>query len=233
MTPIRLYTGPLSMFGAKAEIALLEKGLAFERIAVPFDKDDRYAPKHPEVLRVNPKGQVPVLVHGAVEVFDSTQIFEYLEDAWPEPPLWPREAAARAVARQLEMKSDEVFFPHVIRLMGLEATPQDPAAISARAAASRFYSEMNARLKTREFLAGDFSYADIAFFMAQLFGERKGAVMTGATPRLLEWRERMLSRPAVRQVAGAMGAWLKNEGRPVPEYFERGDSVKDARPLLP
>ena len=64
MPPIRLYTGPLSMFGAKAEIALLEKGLAFERIAVPFDKDDRYAPKHPEVLRVNPKGQVPVLVHG-------------------------------------------------------------------------------------------------------------------------------------------------------------------------
>ena len=154
-----------------------------------------------------------------MEVFDSTQIFEYLEDAWPEPPLWPREAGARAAARQLEMKSDEVFFPHVIRLMGLEATPQDPAAISARAAASRFYGEMNARLKTREFLAGDYSYADIAFFMAQLFGERKGAVMTGATPRLLEWRERMLSRPAVRQVAGAMGAWLKNEGRPVPEYL--------------
>jgi hypothetical protein len=53
MTTIRFYTAPLSMFGAKAEIALLEKGLAFERIAVAFDSQDRYEPKHPEVLRVN------------------------------------------------------------------------------------------------------------------------------------------------------------------------------------
>ena len=78
MNAIRLYTGPLSMFGAKAEIALLEKGLDFERIAVPFV--DRYEPKHPEVVRINPKQQVPVLIHGSVEIFDSTQIFEYLEE---------------------------------------------------------------------------------------------------------------------------------------------------------
>ena len=95
MTALTLYSGPLSMFGAKAEIALREKGQKFELVMVPFVKGDRYEPKHPEVLRINPKGQVPVLVHagpeeGAVELFDSTQIFEYLEDAFPEPPLWPR-----------------------------------------------------------------------------------------------------------------------------------------------
>lgn len=87
MNAIRLYTGPLSMFGAKAEIALLEKGLAFERISVPFF--DRYEPKHPEVVRINPKQQVPVLIHGSVEVFDSTQIFEYLEDVFPMRPRIP------------------------------------------------------------------------------------------------------------------------------------------------
>ena len=32
-----------------------------------------------------------VLVHGALEIFDSTQIFEWLEDLQPEPPLWPRD----------------------------------------------------------------------------------------------------------------------------------------------
>ncbi len=219
MTTIRLYSGPLSMFGAKAEIALLEKGLDFERIMVPFVEGDRYDPKHPEVVRINPKRQVPVLIHGDVEVFDSTQIFEYLEDAFPLPRLWPPRSADRAAARQLELKADEVFFPHVITLMRLEATPADPAAVSARAAATQFYDEMETRLEARAFLVGDFSYADIAFFMAQLFGERKGALMSGATPRLLDWRARMLDRPSVRQVAGAMAAWLASQGRPVPEYL--------------
>jgi glutathione S-transferase len=219
MNAIRLYTGPLSMFGAKAEIALREKNLDFERIVVPFVEGDRYHPKHPDVVRINPKQQVPVLIHGAVEVFDSTQIFEYLEDAFPTPALWPASAAGRAEARRLELESDEVFFPHVIRLMALEATPADPAAAAARDAASRFHEQMDARLETRPFLAGAYSYADIAFFMAQLFGERKGAIMTDATPRLLDWRARMLERPSVRKVAGDIAAWLASQARPVPEYL--------------
>ena len=48
---------------------------------VPFDMQRLYEPKHPEVLRINPKRQVPVLIHDGLEIFDSTQIFEYLEDA--------------------------------------------------------------------------------------------------------------------------------------------------------
>ena len=45
-----------------------------------------------------------------------------------------------------------------------------------------------------------FSDADIAFYRAQVFAERKGAPMTEATPRLLAWRERVVQRRAVRQV---------------------------------
>ena len=83
---------------------------------VPFEMDRLYEPKHPEVERINPKRQVPVLVDGELEIFDSTQIFEYLEDLAPSPPLWPPGAAARAHARLIEHKSDEVYFPHIIRL---------------------------------------------------------------------------------------------------------------------
>src|SRR3954465_8444845 len=114
---VKLYSGPLSMFGAKAEIALREKRVEFELELVAFSQQQGYAPKHPEVLRINPKRQVPVLIDGAVEIYDSTQIFEYCEDRWPAPPLWPGTPAARAHARQLEHGSDEVFFPHVIKLM--------------------------------------------------------------------------------------------------------------------
>ena len=214
-----LYSGPLSMFGAKAQIAALEKGLEFDLVMVPFDFTALYSPRHPEVLRINPKRQVPVLVHGDLEIFDSTQIFEYLEDLQPTPPLWPQEPRARARARLLEHKSDEVYFPHVIRLMGLQSDLQGEPAQAAIEAATRYYAEMDALLEGREFLAGSYSFADIAFYMAALFGERQGAPLTAATPRLLAWRERMTQRPAVRTVAGAMAKWLASAGRPVPAFL--------------
>ena len=61
---MKLYSAPLSLFARKVEIALREKGLAFERVMVPFSQERGYAPKHPDVLAANPKGQVPVLVDG-------------------------------------------------------------------------------------------------------------------------------------------------------------------------
>ena len=216
---IRLFSGPLSMFGAKAEIALREKGLDFELVMVPFDMQRLYEPKHPEVARINPKRQVPVLIHGDLEIFDSTQIFEYLEELKPAPALWPAGTAARAQARLLELKSDEVYFPPVIRLMGLQETPQDPAAIAARNSASRYYEETESLMADREFLAATYSFADIAFYMAQLFGERMGAPLTAATPRLQQWRDRMTARPAVRQVVGPMVAFLISQGRPIPDFL--------------
>jgi glutathione S-transferase len=216
---MRLFSGPLSMFGAKAEIAAREKGLDFELVMVPFDMQRLYEPKHPEVARINPKRQVPVLIHGDVEIFDSTQIFEYLEELQPAPALWPAATVARAQARLLELKSDEVYFPPIVRLMGLQETPQDPAAIAARGAAARFYEEMETLLADREYLAGLYSFADIAFYMAQLFGARMGAPMTEATPRLRQWRDRMTARAAVRQVIGPMAAFLVSQGRPLPDFL--------------
>lgn len=216
---MKLYSGPLSMFGAKAEIALREKGIAFDIEMVPFEMKVLYEPKHPEVVRINPKRQVPVLIDdgpgGDLELFDSTQIFEYVESLKSEPALWPADPKARARARLLEHKSDEVYFPHVVRLMS------DPKAPGAHEATARFYDEMERTLGNREWLGGSYSYADIAFYMAQLFGERMGTPMTDAHPNLQKWRERMGARPPVRQVAGAMGRYLLSIGRKLPLFLER------------
>ena len=74
----RLYSGPLSLFSRKVEIALREKGLPFEQIMVPFDQTVGYSPKHPDVIAANPKKQVPVLNDGGLMLYDSTIILEYL-----------------------------------------------------------------------------------------------------------------------------------------------------------
>ena len=223
MPTMTLYSGPLSMFGAKAQIAALEKGFAFDLVMVPFTADHRYEPRHPEVLRVNPKRQVPVLVHGEVELFDSTQIFEYFEDLQPQPLLWPASVAQRAQARLLELKSDEVFFPHVIRLMGLQDRLDEPLAQDAIARANDYYSQMEALLVDRDYLAGEYSYADIAFFMAQLFAARLGAPMGDATPRVLAWRMRVARRPAVMPVLRQFVQTLTGMERPIPAFM--GDAL--------
>ncbi len=226
MANIRLYSGPLSMFGAKAQIAALEKRIDFDLIMVPFEMKALYEPKHPDVLRINPKRQVPVLIHsgswGDLEIFDSTQIFEYLEDLAPQLPLWPVTPAERARARLLELKSDEVYFPHIIRLMGLQQTPGDPAAVAARAAAAVFYDELEAMMGDgREWLAGNaFTYADIAFYMGQIFGDRMGAPIMARHSRLISWRDRMGHRASVRAVAGAMAGYLIGENRRVPDFMQ-------------
>jgi glutathione S-transferase len=218
---IKLYSGPLSMFGAKAEIALREKGAPFELTMVEFSQERGYSPKHPEVLRVNPKRQVPVLLDDGVELFDSTQIFEYCEDRWPTPALWPSAVPERARARQLEHASDEVFFPHVIKLMGLRAKPdpvEHPDWVNARAGIQAHYLKMEAQLAGQEYLAGAFSYADIAFYMAQFFAARHTVPLTDEHVNLLAWRSRMASRPAVRPVIGRMAGYLRSIDYPVPPY---------------
>jgi glutathione S-transferase len=130
---MKLYSGPLSMFGAKTEIAVREKGVAADVEHVPFALTTLYEPKHPDVARINPKQQVPVLIDGDLELFDSTQIFEYLEDLKPDPPLWPRDRHARARARLLELESDEVFFPNVLG----EPIPVEHARVRAWRARGR------------------------------------------------------------------------------------------------
>ena len=222
---MKLYSGPLSMFGAKVEIALAEKAIDFELVMVPFEMKTLYQPKHPEVLRINPKRQVPVLIDpgsgGDLEIFDSTQIFEYLETLKPEPALWPAEPRARARARLLEHKSDEVYFPPIIRLMALQDRPDDPAAVEARGLAAHFHDEMDTMLRDRTWLAGDYSFADVSFFMAALFGERMGVPFEMRHERLQVWRNRMCARPAVAKVAGAMARYLISQGRRLPAFLMR------------
>jgi len=205
------------MFGMKAQIAAIEKGLDFELVMVPFET--AYEPKHPDVVRINPKRQVPVVIHGDLEIFDSTQIFEYLEDLKPNPPLWPNDRDTRARARLLELKSDEVYFPHIIRLMGLQEKRDDPAFAAACASAGAYYEEMNKLLAEREYLAGPYSFADIAFYMAQVFGARMGAPIDARSPDLIRWRDRVTARPAVETVLRPMMAFLAARGRGIPDFL--------------
>jgi glutathione S-transferase len=119
------------------------------------------------------------------------------------------------------MSSDELFFPHVIRLMGMRAKPdpvEQPEWIQARQGIEAYYAKMEAFLADREWLAGEYSYADIAFYMAQFFAARHTVPMEQGCDKLLAWRRRMAARAAVRPVIEAMAAYLRSIDYAVPDF---------------
>lgn len=213
---MKLYSGPLSLFSRKVELALAEKGLAAERIMVPFSQARGYSPKHPEVLAANPKGQVPVLVDGALTLFDSTLILEYLEDAYPAPPLFPAGAGPRARCRLLELTADEILVPLVTRLMHRsEPPPGDPAQREAREAAAKpaeaalaaHFVALQDELDQQQFFCGAaFGVADIALFLTILYVHRLHGPRVDALPRLAAWYARVAARPAASRVVDEIAA---------------------------
>jgi glutathione S-transferase len=210
---MRLYSGPLSLFTAKVRIALAEKGLAYERVEVGWSLARRYEPHHPDVVALNPKKQVPVLVDGDVAVYDSTLIFEYLEDRYPEPPLYPRDVAGRARCRQLEAAADEILFPHVWTLIDKGFYPaggvRDEAALAgARAAIGRICDEREKDLSDRAYLCGEFGVADIAHFVFLNAAAALGSPLREEHARLRGWFERTRARPAVAHEVAETNAFL-------------------------
>jgi glutathione S-transferase len=214
---MKLLTGPLSMFGTKARIAVAEKNAPCEIEYVPFSLKTRYNPLHPDVARLNPKGQVPVLLDGEVEIFDSTQIFEYLEEKFPEPPLWPRSIEARAMARLMELKADEIYFPNVIVLINAAADISRPECKEALEKMAAYYRDMDARLADQEFIAEGYSYADIAFFTASYFASFLGGAPDLALSHLAAWRKRIAARSAVAPIVKDVADYLAANRLPVPE----------------
>ncbi|WP_248307658.1 glutathione S-transferase family protein [Bosea sp. FBZP-16] len=207
---ITLYSGPLSLFSRKVEIALREKGLAFERIMVPFNQTTGYDPKHPEVVALNPKRQVPVLNDDGIVLYDSTIILEYLEDAYPEPPLLPVCPGARARCRLDELYADEIMLQALKPLMHRTSPPssdqtkrlaQEADALIAEHALEKHYAELEDRLAGREFFGDAVSVADIALFMSVLFSLRLGGPSLAPFDGLSRWFERLKLRPAFTQAA--------------------------------
>ncbi len=208
---MKLYSGPLSLFTAKVRIALAEKGLPYERIDVGWSLAERYLPHHPDVVRLNPKAEVPVLVDGDTVVYDSTVILEYLEDRSPSPPLLPKDAAARADARQLEAAADEIFFPQVWSLIEESFYPEppegrDPARRSeAHAALRAEYDRLEARLADRKTLCADgFSIADIGWIVMVNAASTLGAPPDAEHAGVQAWIAAMRARPAVAQELDGM-----------------------------
>ena len=92
---ITLHGSPISNYHNKVKLALLEKGVPFEEKVVDFQS------KGEALLRASPLGKIPFITTEQGSLCESQVILEWLEAAYPEPPLLPRDPFEAAKAREL------------------------------------------------------------------------------------------------------------------------------------
>jgi ganglioside-induced differentiation-associated protein 1 len=105
---LELYHHGSSACAAKVRFALAEKRLPWIGHYVDILAGEQFKP---EFLAVNPKAVVPVLVHDGEIIRESTVICEYVEDAFPESPIYPSSPVERARVRLWTKAVDEELHP--------------------------------------------------------------------------------------------------------------------------
>jgi len=167
---LTVYGSSLSPFVRKVRVVLAEKGLAYEHQQInPFAPPDWF-------LEISPLKRIPVLRDSDEAepntIPDSSVICDYLENKYPEPPLYPRAPMARARAVWFEEYADTqmmqsigpgLFFERIVkRLMGRECD-ESIVAVTLGEKLPVIFDYLENAVREREFLVRNtLSIADIA-----------------------------------------------------------------------
>jgi glutathione S-transferase len=210
---VKLLNIPISPFGTKVKMALLEKRIDFEtrepdlEAAQAGDDEELTAESSPLL-------EIPLLIDGDVAVCDSTIILEYLEDRWPHPPLLPRSPAERARVRMVEDVCDTTYEAVVWGIyetmaMGRVTGPTHDALLARGAEqVTGLNAWLERHLDDRPWLNGaDFGWGDCSAYAPVHFADRLGCPpRAGGT--LEAWLARMRERPSAQQLARELEAWF-------------------------
>jgi GSH-dependent disulfide-bond oxidoreductase len=222
--PIDLYFWPTPN-GFKITIFLEEAGLPYRIIPVNIGKGDQFKP---EFLAFSPNNRMPAIIDPEgpdgqpISVFESGAILQYL--GRKTGLFYPTDERKRVEVEQWLMWQMGGLGPMAGQTnhFRLYAPEKIPYAIERYTnETNRLYGVMNRRLADRDFLAGDFSIADIACIGWARRWERQGQDIT-QFPYLKAWIERMEARPGVQR-----GLAVKAEG----EAYDLSKD-KDAQKIL-
>lgn len=201
MAQLRLYDFRYSPFARKVRVAMAEKGIRCETIAVDLMNGGQ---RRPEYLALNPHGRVPTLVVDGRAIYESSAIIEYLDETHSDPPLLPADPLERARVRMIEETCDNAFIPAVAvvyqHTLGKPPEERDPKALDAGTKSIAILNQwLDEELAGRQFLGGDaMSTADIAALCGVEFQQMLGIGIDRGNTRLIAWRERMNAQPSVQ-----------------------------------
>jgi glutathione S-transferase len=204
--PLSLYVDAhfTSPYAMSAFVTLREKGLEFELLTLNLDTAENQTEAFAQLSLT---GRVPTLVQGEFALSESSAITEYLEEVFPQVPVYPAEPRQRARARQVQawLRSDLMPIRQerstLVVFYGLKGEPLSPVA---EAAAHKLISAAQALLADgREYLFGEWSIADVdlAVMLNRL-------ILNGDSvpANLVAYAQRQWQRPSVQE-------WVK-QARP-------------------
>ena len=179
--------------------ALEEAGIAYEERLIQDD-----AHKAPSFRALHPFGKVPVFEDAGIVLFESGAIVLHIAEK--HGVLLPREPAARARAQSWLIAALNTVDPEVMSLGDIDhfAAKEDWAMHRRPQVVRRLTERLRdvaAQLERRDFLAGDFSVADV-MMIAVLRGLRHTSLVS-EIPFLREYRDRCESRPAFQRALAA------------------------------
>ena len=202
--------------GWKASITLEELALPYKVRRIDFEKREQ---KEPWYLLLNPNGRIPTIVdhdNGGFAVFESGALMIYLAEKARR--LLPSDVKGRSLVIQWlmfqmggigpMMGQANVFFRY--------APERIPYAIERyQREVRRLFEVLDTRLKDHEFLAGDYSIADIANW-SWVRGYKWSGVTLDGLPNLTRWLDAIAERPAVKR------------GVDVPERVDLDEMIRKA-----
>jgi glutathione S-transferase len=117
MSTVELFSYEACPFAQRTRMVLIEKGIAFELTEIDLGARPSW------FLEVSPYGKVPLLRHDGRLVYESAIINQYLDEVFPQPPLMPADAYARAQVRIWMDYCETRYLPAAHRLMAERDQP--------------------------------------------------------------------------------------------------------------
>ena len=188
--------------GRKVSIMLEELGLPYKTHAINIGKNDQFAP---EFIAINPNSKIPAIVDSEgpdgkpISLMESGAILIYLADK--SGKLLPASARARYAALQwlmFQMGGVGPMFGQVHHFLRAAKEPVPYAIERYTTETKRLYGVLNERLKDREYLADEYSIADIATYPWTARYEWHKTRLEDF-PHVKRWFDAISARPAVQR----------------------------------
>nr|OQO31603.1 hypothetical protein B0A51_00754 [Rachicladosporium sp. CCFEE 5018] len=224
-TKLFLHNHPVSSYAQKIRIALREKGLEFD-FATPQALGSGAA--NPSLSAQNPRLEVPTLVDGDFAVFDSTIILQYLEDAYPDSPLLPKDAKERVGVRHVEEICDTTYeainwaYGEVNVFGRAEGEVKEKLMAEMKRQTIEIQTWLGSQLGDRPYFNGEtFGYGDIC--VAPIYN--RSVVKALANSKLDLWYQRIRGRESVKTTFGEFEEGLK-AFKAMGEAFAKGRGMR-------
>lgn len=177
-----------------------EKDLPVEQVLVNLAEGEQKSPEH---LARNPRAALPVLeLDDGSFLTESVPIMEYLEECFPDPPMYGGSPIERARVRELERLAELKVLSPIGRLVHasnspLGLPPNDAVAEQERKRLPQGFALMDGRLADHSFVCGEqVTVADCTLFAGLFFGEFFGVTVAEDYPHLRRWYDTFKARPS-------------------------------------